>query len=342
MPVTSQPRFIKRINKYLKDGYDVTVASFEREYLSKNELPESIRYISLGVVEAKQYHKRIFNIVKAYFTLIRFTNKRIDLYVLSQDMLVISLFLPKKLWLFEIGDVRVINNRIINKIYKIIQSKILKKVDQIIVTSPKFKEYVQASFGVHKNNIKIVENKMSRSVFPANNQGDYKTIQDSNFTLGIIGLFRYENIIHLLESYRELQPKFNIQIWGTGPLKSEMSKYFVCEKINYNGEFKYPDDLRNIYNQISISFVMYDNRDLNVRLALPNKLYESLYFKKPMIVSDNTFLGEKVNELDVGICWDQSDMVGLVQYLDSKEFIQEYNNYELSFNKIDLRSIYQL
>lgn len=341
MPVANQPRFIKRINKYINDGYDVTVASFERDYLSKNKLPDKIKYISLGKVEPKKYHKRIINIFKAYFTLMKITKKRSDLYVLSQDMLFVSLFLRKKKWLYEIGDIRTLNNSLFNEVYKYIQKVILKKIDSIIVTSPKFKDYLHTSFGVGKDNIEIIENKMSPTVFPVNNQAKFKSIKESNFTLGIIGLFRYKNIIHLLESYKKLQPKFNIQIWGMGPLKSEMEKYYDCKKINYNGEFKYPDDLRNIYTQISISFVMYDNKDLNVRLALPNKLYESLYFKKPMIVSENTFLGEKVNELDVGICWDQKDMDGLIENLDSKEFIQKYNNYERSFNKIDLLSIYQ-
>ena len=38
-------------------------------------------------------------------------------------------------------------------------------------------------------------------------------------------------------------------------------------------------------------------QSLNNKLALPNKLYEAMYFKVPIITSRHTFLGEIVKKI---------------------------------------------
>ena len=44
----------------------------------------------------------------------------------------------------------------------------------------------------------------------------------------------------------------------------------------------------------------YDNTSLNEQIAEPNKLYESLFFCKPIIVSPNTYLSKQVQQLGCG------------------------------------------
>ena len=81
---------------------------------------------------------------------------------------------------------------------------------------------------------------------------------------------------------------------------------------------------------------MYDSTDLNVRLALPNKLYESMYFKKPILVSSNTYLSQVVDQYGIGFKWDQNDMSGLILYLNSSEFLDDYRLFGEKFNSIDV------
>jgi succinoglycan biosynthesis protein ExoL len=114
----------------------------------------------------------------------------------------------------------------------------------------------------------------------------------------------------------------------------DISKYIDNQSVFYKGEFKSPEDLEMIYKRISISFVMYDDTDINVRLALPNKLYECMYFKRPIIASSNTFLGKRALDLKIGFIWSQTKMVDLVQYLDSDLFVNSYNSLEANFNQI--------
>jgi len=70
--------------------------------------------------------------------------------------------------------------------------------------------------------------------------------------------------------------------------------------VFYHGPFKNPDELLSIYSSIDICYVVYDSTDGNVKLAIPNKLYECLFFLTPMIVAKGTYLAERVKELQIG------------------------------------------
>ena len=54
----------------------------------------------------------------------------------------------------------------------------------------------------------------------------------------------------------------------------------------------------------------------NNLLALPNKLYESMYFETPMIVSKQTYLGELVSKNKIGLVVDACDQADLINALD--------------------------
>ena len=97
------------------------------------------------------------------------------------------------------------------------------------------------------------------------------------------------------------------------------------------------DDIDKIYSQVDLSFVMYDSEDLNVKLALPNKLYESMAFKTPLLVSKKTFLSEKVFEYRIGFSWSEAKMDKLIFYLNSEKFKNSYNQLEKKFNDISAK-----
>ena len=58
----------------------------------------------------------------------------------------------------------------------------------------------------------------------------------------------------------------------------------------------------------------YDVSGINPRYAEPNKLYEAIFFRTPIIVSRESFLEHKVKELGVGFS---------VNALDDKDIIRE-------------------
>ena len=69
----------------------------------------------------------------------------------------------------------------------------------------------------------------------------------------------------------------------------------------------------------------YDIDNINVRYAEPNKLYESIYFETPIIVSKGTFLADKVKDMNVGYAingMDANEIDSFVQNL-KKEDLEE-------------------
>ena len=96
----------------------------------------------------------------------------------------------------------------------------------------------------------------------------------------------------------------------------------------------------------------YDVAIDNVRYAEPNKLYESIYFETPIIVSEGCFLGDKVKELNVGFTVNALDETAVKQLIDSltseivedkiesiRQIGKEYaiNNNERFFQILDLK-----
>ena len=336
LPVSSQPRFSKRINKFINDGYEVTVASFERKYFDLNTLPTNIEYHKLGQIKSGNYFKRLPQLIKSSFFLKKLANQNDIIYIFSPDVLISLIpFIKKSIVHYELGDIRLLKtNSLQSKAFDYLYGKALLKCFQINVTSIKFKDYLIEKYAIQLNTINVIENKLPFNyVRSLNEQPKFRSI-NSDFSLGIIGLLRYKNILNFLETYVQNECSFKIKIFGDGPLTNEIMQFVDGESVIYYGQFKNPDDLFNIYNQIDISFTMYDNRDLNVRLALPNKLYESMLFQTPIIVSNNTFLSEKVKEYGVGFDWNQSEMNELVEFMSSNEFISYYESFRPNFEKI--------
>lgn len=337
LPVPTQPRFSKRIKMFSEKGYNITVASFERDYFNKNELPTGIKYYSLGKIQHQNYLKRIPKMILSLRILIPLIKRNTTIYFFSPEMLILlSRFLSKKELLFEIGDIREIKaGNPLAKLFNIYYQKALSQSQSIIVTSEGFRSYISEKFNLNKEKIKVVENKLLLEDFPVESQKKFQTI--THFTLGIVGLFRYKNILNFLEAYTQKPRRFKIILYGGGPILDDIYKYVDNDMIHYRGQFKYPDDLSQIYEELDLSFTMYNSDDLNVRLALPNKLYESIYFRKPILVSKNTFLEQKVLDYRVGFSWNQNDMDGLVSYLESPEFLSDYNNLNANFQQINIK-----
>lgn len=51
--------------------------------------------------------------------------------------------------------------------------------------------------------------------------------------------------------------------------------------------------------------------------AEPNKLYESIYFRCPIIVNEKTFLGQKVQKLGIGYVINSMDEEQITVFLNS-------------------------
>jgi glycosyltransferase involved in cell wall biosynthesis len=155
-----------------------------------------------------------------------------------------------------------------------------------------------------------------------------------------VGAFRYPNtIFRFAKIVGDKYTQHQFHFYGDSILTPEVIKLSNAYKnIKYFGPFKNPDDLSSIYENIDIVVASYDIQSLNERIAEPNKLYESLYFQKPIVVSKNTFLAERVNDFGCGFAIDASKDEAIISFIESlnTEKLKEINSNisKISFDEI--------
>ena len=131
--------------------------------------------------------------------------------------------------------------------------------------------------------------------------------QDVNeFTVGYVGTIRYEEKIRVMLEAAKIA---GVKALVAGGVASGGSRGLRVDvdglkkdypETEFIGAFDYTRDIAGIYSKINVSFAVY-NADLkNVRIALPNKLYEAIKCEIPIIVAPDTYLAETVVSLGVG------------------------------------------
>lgn len=323
-PTTTQPRYAKRITAAQIAGFDVTVAAFNRGYYRANKLPLGVTTIDLPAVEDGKYLLRAFALWSAYRQLRQLTIRHnySIIYSFGTDILALALKLNRRHLIHEIGDLRTVAARHYNPLVKLLagfERRMLRKVDRLVITSIAFADYLQPSFEKPDAIVEVLENLLSPQLLNVEKVGPTIT-ETGPIRIGLVGLLRYRNIFTLTDviAQTQNQDRFTLDIWGDGPLARELEQRIKgCPNIQYHGPYSYVNDTKRIYEQIDLSYVVYDSSQVNVRLALPNKLYESLYFGIPLIAADSTFLADEVGRLGIGYAVKAGCVTSLQTLLDS-------------------------
>ena len=101
--------------------------------------------------------------------------------------------------------------------------------------------------------------------------------------------------------------KCGIQMMFAGYEEEPQIIYENCKNrkdIEWNGYFDFNSMVAKMYSKCDVIYCVYDANMENVKVALPNKLYESVYCELPIIVAKGTYLEQVVNEWGVGVAVD--------------------------------------
>ena len=148
--------------------------------------------------------------------------------------------------------------------------------------------------------------------------------------IGFVGVVRYmkEN----MNLIRQMKNNGKYEFVYIGKTYPECNLEKTCkneniENVTFKGEFNNKDK-PEIYKDIDIINALYGNESLEVQTALPNKLYDAIVFKKPMIVSKGTYLSELVEKYKIGIAVDFKENF----YEVIEKYINEFNSHEFDKN----------
>jgi len=302
------PRFVKQI-KFLSKQNNISIIYYHRDYmkdLSSEYSDNVVLNESLGAIKNGNYIKRIVYYFKSFKQLKNILKQNTFDTLIVNNIDTLALFKISSLFqknntqsIMEISDLRshTYIYSLKSKIMRSIERFMFKFVDKLIVTSPKFYEMYYSK--IFKDKYFLLENKPLSNMIPKR----LKKIKNKKIVIGIVGLLLQGKPYKTLFETIKDDDRFEVHIYGKGIFEDLVRAYAdKHENIKFFGEYNFFKDSAKIYSTLDILYMPYDttNDSLNNKIALPNKLYEAMYFQVPIITSKDTYLGELVEKYSIG------------------------------------------
>lgn len=314
VPYANDSHSRNRIIEFIERGYDVEVFGFNRKSQKKpTGLPYSIEI--LGTLEDESYLDRI----KLYWEKFRMLGRKYDpketvFFLCGLDVAMFFHYMnPQFRYIYEECDLTHTYLGKVKSFLEIIDKRIIKSSLLTITTSEGFINY--HFNGKKPDNVCLVENKLNPSILEYQFK-EKKAFNKNSISIGFVGGPRFDSVFNFIDVFCKNFPQHTFHIYG-GPITTQFEELRKYDNCIFHGFFKNPVDLPAIYESIDLVLSTYDTRFENVKYAEPNKIYESIYFETPIIVSSGTFLAGKVKRLGIGFDVDAMDDKQVIEFVNS-------------------------
>lgn len=228
------------------------------------------------------------------------------LYVQNLDMLLLA-SVYRAIWnrgarlIYEIADIhpiliqppRSLLEKIIQTLLRRTEKKLCGRIHLLVNTSDKYYDDYYSDF-IPREKLLVIPNAPEKDAFLT-----YRKKEAGPFTVGFIGAVQFKEELKLLIDAAG-ETGVLVRIAGS-EVGSEIRDLCKRKGVYYHGSYNYDQEIARLYGEIDCVFAVYDAKDKNVRLALPNKLYEAIQCELPILVAKGTYLSELVENLGVGI-----------------------------------------
>ena len=318
-------RCIKRIEEFIDNGYEVEAYGFERggEIYAQ---PINFHINIIGKHDVSQsYFTRLRIIYSSLKPILKkCRNQDVILYYFFFDIAFTARLLSRKPFIYEESDIPYtgIGNTVLRNFLCCIDKRMIRKSLLTVMTSEGFIDF---HFGDERpRNIIVVPNRVN----PQLDKFEYhkKTLDINHLSFAFVGGFRYDSIMNFANVVAEHFPQHDFHVFGN-IMQNEAALSALVEhhdNIYYHGIFRNPDDLPGIYEKINVVLAIYDATSINAQYAEPNKLYEAIYFRTPIVVSSNTFLAKKVKRLEIGYDingLNKDEIVAFIEHLSQSDLL---------------------
>lgn len=327
----SQPRCIKRIKTFYDAGFPIKVYGFETGVYSDNI--KNIDFPIERLIKRSRYdskRKKVMLFVKTIKQIVKENNKNDVFYCFGFDFGLLMRFLCNRKFIYEEADILYTNNKgEVRKSLMVADKMIVKKSLLSVFTSQGFVDFLFPK--TKPSNIALVPNKLNQFFRGKEELRQAHVVNDEHLKFGFVGLIRFKNtIIRFANVIGHNFPQHEFHFYGD----PEREDYITDElksfpNVFFHGPFKNPVDLESIYSKVDVNVLCYDDSDLGVRLAEPNKYYESTFFCVPMVVSNNTYTSQRVIHDGTGFVINaQSDqsIIEFVKHLGNEMIVKAQKN----------------
>lgn len=336
----NEARIPNRISEFRKRGYELEVYCYCRDPEQPFSRADGVKYHVLGEVGrgSSSYLKRLFAEYKDVRKIIRqYKGQDVLFYLINNDTALLYYLLGgKHSYIYEEADLRhtYFSSGILRRTFEYIDKKIIKKSLLTVLVSRGFASFHYGS-GKIPDNITYIFNKLNPSVMDLPYKKD--RIPDmERLRVGFVGSIRlYDSLYNFAKVFCESFPNHEFHFYGNVVDR----KFFELKSLAncfFHGSFSNPADLPGIYSEIDMVLSTYDVQYDNVRYAEPNKIYESIFFEVPIIVSSGTYLAERVSELGIGYAvnaLNDSEVINLISMLTKEDLLQKSANARLIYKK---------
>lgn len=122
---------------------------------------------------------------------------------------------------------------------------------------------------------------------------------EGRVTIGYVGSVAYEEQCWRLMELVNRDGRFALHFYGSGPAEASLRAHgeeLGNPRIRFFGRYQAAEK-GDIIQKVDVLFNAYGSGDINAKNLLANKLYDALYYRKPLLTSPGTFMEEMGGEL---------------------------------------------
>lgn len=206
-------------------------------------------------------------------------------------------YFMKSFLLKNYKDKYIIDIRDYHKILKFVSiKKLIEGSDVTVISSPMYKKWLPVTNKyIVNHNTKISNiNEIKPLIMNPNNKP---------LSISFIGATRDLKInIDFINSIKNYK-KFKIFFHGAGEIDGEITRYLNennIENVELTGKYIKSDEPK-LYNSSDLINVLRYNDGINNQTALPNRLYSSAFYGRPMFAFKGTYLDEIISKYNLGM-----------------------------------------
>jgi glycosyltransferase involved in cell wall biosynthesis len=191
---------------------------------------------------------------------------------------------------------------------------LLRRAEMIMISAPGF--YSEYYARIFRGRVVLVENTPARSTWVGFRK---ESRVNRPFRIGFVGIVRYpESLRQLILSVQRMAEEglhFEVVFAGGGSDSTLALLREAGAYVKVLGPYEYTRDIKRLYADIDLIYSVYDSDDRNCQIAMPNKFYESIITRIPILVAARTFLASEVRRLGIGEAVESGDVVNLTALL---------------------------
>lgn len=323
LPALNDSHHINHVKEFIERGYDVDVYGYER--VDRKKVDYGYTAHVLAEFENASYKNRIKQYVKDFRMLgSKYKNSDAVFFLSGLDLTMFFVLInPKARYIYEEFDLRH-TYMPCTGLLEMFDKRIIRNSVMTALTSGGFIDYHFG--GKCPENVALMENKLNPSITEYSVKP--RVFDKEKLSIGFVGGPRYDSVYNFIDVFCRRFPNYEFHVFG-GPILPQFEQLRKYKNCFLHGFFKNPMDLPDVYGSIDLVLATYDVKYENVKYAEPNKIYESIYFETPIIVSSGTFLAKKVKRLGIGYdvnAMNEEEVVAFVKNLNEEDLSKKRAN----------------